>query len=229
MESMKRVLHHISDRAAHLEGHPFFSRAQAIDGPEAVEKLKIWAPLFVHLTMTFRDVNQLYYQKANPASDIERAINAHARVDATHWKLLVDDLAVIGVNVGSYGDAMQEIWSERGAPIRNYMYWVLHRAQRCIDSPYMRLTAMESGEASVKMFFSTTRHVALMFQQQTGHTLRYFGDSHIESELENAVDLAPVGEIDVPYQSFKDCCSIVDDHFERFEEFLDYKFKISFL
>jgi hypothetical protein len=227
---MRRVFSRIAQRKESLKSHPFFSRAYEIDGNGVEEKLRIWAPLFVHLAMTFRDINLMYYVYPSPSSDFERAINAHANVDGTHWRMLVADLAAVGVdrNVASYGDAMQAIWSERGAPIRNYMYWVLHRAQRCGTSPFMKMAAMESGEATVKMFFSTTRHVASVFEAKTGVKLGYFGDNHMDSEIDNAVELNIFEDVELDESALREGLWIVDDHFEKFEAFLDYKLEITF-
>ncbi|VVM24532.1 hypothetical protein BSPWISOXPB_4550 [uncultured Gammaproteobacteria bacterium] len=47
--------------------------------------MHLWAPLFVHLAMTFRDINQMFYFTKHPKNDKQKAINAHAEIDSTHW------------------------------------------------------------------------------------------------------------------------------------------------
>lgn len=227
---MQRIFRQIAERKERTQGHAFFSRAHEISEDSVVEKLRIWAPLFVHLAMTFRDINRMYYVYPTPSSDFERAINAHAKVDGTHWQLLIDDLRAIGVDkdVGGYGDAVRAIWSDRGEPIRNYMYWVLHRAQRCASSPFLKIVAMESGEATVKLFFSTTSHVASAFERKTGAKLGYFGNRHVESEIDNAVDLRPFEAVVLDDETLRHARWIVEDHFEKFNAFLDYKLQITF-
>jgi hypothetical protein len=36
--------------------------------------MHIWAPLFVHLAMTFRDINQMFYFAKHPKNDKQKAI-----------------------------------------------------------------------------------------------------------------------------------------------------------
>jgi hypothetical protein len=227
---MHRVLARISEQSQLAARHDFFTLARGIGADGVTAKLRIWAPLFVHLAMTFRDVNRMYYAYARPANALEHAINAHAQVDATHWQMLVDDLAAIGIDheVASYGDAMKAIWSERGVPIRHYMYWVLHRAQRCARSPCLKLAAMAAGEASVGLFFATTRRVASLFEAETGRKLGYFGDSHARSEADHPLDLRAFEDIQLDEDTLREAHWIVDDHFEKFTAFLDYKRQITF-
>jgi len=227
---MRRIFARIERQKKLLEKHPFFARAREIDGEGIEKKLKIWAPLFVHLTMTFRDINLMYYVCPTPGTDFERAINAHAHIDGTHWKMLAADLDTLGLDreVASYGDAMAAIWSDCGAPIRNYMYWVMHRAQRCGASPFLKMAAMESGEATVKMFFATTKRVASLYEKKTGAKLAYFGDNHMDSETDNAVDLKLFEEIELDQPTLREAVWIVDDHFEKFEAFLNHKLEITF-
>jgi hypothetical protein len=40
------------------------------------------------------------------------------------------------------------------------------------------------------MFFNTTKYIAELYEKETGEKLHYFGNQHIDSEVDNAVDLS---------------------------------------
>lgn len=134
---MRRVFAEITRETEELKSHDIFVKINNISSCQAVELLKMWGPLFVHQTMTFRDINLMYNVYENPKSDLEFAINAHAYTDATHWEMLITDLEKLGASnhIKNYSDAMSGIWSQQGKPIRDYMYWILHRALHCGSSP----------------------------------------------------------------------------------------------
>ncbi|SHA07316.1 hypothetical protein BTHERMOSOX_1261 [Bathymodiolus thermophilus thioautotrophic gill symbiont] len=180
--------------------------------------------------MTFKDINQMFYHFPNPKNDMQKAINAHAEVDSTHWNMLKTDLQTLGIynNVKDYGDAMDMIWLDAGAPIRSYMYHAIIRAQMCGDNVYLRMAAMEAGETTVKMFFNTTKYVAGLYEQKTGKQLHYFGNLHIDSEVDNAVDLSIFEQQKLDQETLEKALHIVDAHFDKFKDFLDYKYSITF-
>ncbi|MEN5315379.1 hypothetical protein [Pseudomonas koreensis] len=219
---MRRVFAEINRQNEILKSDEVFLKVRNISGVEAAALLKVWGPLFVHMTMTFRDVNLMYNAYEHPQNDFERAINGHAYVDATHWEMLVTDLESLGAadQVKKYKDAMSIIWSDQGKPIRDYMYWVMHRAQRCGSSHALKITAMESCESTVKTFLTQTRHISMLFKRETGVTLNYFGESHIESEVVNAVDLSIFDEIELDQETLTTALWIVNSHFQDFKVFV---------
>ncbi|MFJ3368230.1 hypothetical protein [Pseudomonas sp. NPDC086251] len=221
---MRRVFAEIDRQTENLRSHEAFLMISDLSSAEAVQTLKGWGPLFVHLTMTFRDINLMYNLYPDPANDLERAINAHAAVDATHWEMLVTDLNALGVSddVKSYKDAMTILWSQPGRPIRDYIYWVLHRAQRCGSSPLLKLTAMESCEATVKTFLTHTRPVRALFESATGAKLNYFGEGHIDSEVDNAINLSIFQEVELDPQTLTLALWIVNAHFDDFKVFIGH-------
>ncbi|MBA5247980.1 MAG: hypothetical protein FE834_00365 [Gammaproteobacteria bacterium] len=227
---MKRVFTAINEHKEEISKHKLFLEVTTITQEDVVEKMNIWAPLFVHLTMTFRDINQMFYHFSNPENDMQKAINAHAEVDSTHWNMLKTDLQTLGIynNIKNYGDAMDVIWLDAGTPIRNYMYHAIVRAQMCGENAFLRMAAMEAGEATVKMFFNTTKYVAKLYEQETGRRLHYFGDQHIDSEVDNAVDLSIFEQKKLDQETLEKSLHIVNAHFHSFEHFLDYKYSITF-
>lgn len=223
---MRRVFSEINRQNEILKSHEVFLKVRDISSVEATALLKVWGPLFVHMTMTFRDVNLMYNAYEHPQNDFERAINGHAYVDATHWEMLVTDLESMGVGhqVKNYKDAMSIIWLDQGKPIRDYIYWVMHRAQSCGSSPALKITAMESCESTVKTFLTQTRHISMLFKRETGVALNYFGEDHIESEVVNAVDLSIFHEIELDQETLTTALWIVNSHFQDFKIFVECLF-----
>lgn len=227
---MKRVFKQIRERSNAIECHALFRDIHSIAVDEVSDKMKVWAPLFIHLTMTFRDINQMFYYFSRPRDVYELEINAHAEIDSTHWRFLLDDLKAIGMDGQPlfYKEHLDQIWSDSGAPIRRYMYALVQRAQSCGDSAFLRAAVMESGEATVKLFFSTTQLMAQRFKQATGKTLKYFGDEHIRSELDNPVDHSIFEEVKLDEATLKTALQLVNAHFDKFKDFLDAKYVITF-
>lgn len=227
---MKNIFAEIKTRSNTARQHPFFSHIQKTEPESAPEIMKLWAPLFLHLTMTFRDVNQLFFITRPPCNSYDESINAHADVDSTHWQLLLDDLKTIGID--SHPQFLKAhldlIWSDTGTPVRRYMYALVARAQSCGDSPFLRVTVMESAEATVKLFWETATLLAARFEAVTMQRLRYFGYEHVLSETENQVDVTIFETISLPPASRNTALQLVNDHFDRFTEFLDAIYLITF-
>ncbi|SMN17421.1 hypothetical protein CRYPA_1684 [uncultured Candidatus Thioglobus sp.] len=161
---------------------------------------------------------------------MQKAINAHAEVDSTHWNMLKVDLQTLGIynNIKNYGDAMDMIWLNTGIPIRNYMYHVIARAQMCGDDACLRMAAMEAGETTVKMFFNAAKHIAKLYEKETGKQLHYFGGKHVDSEVNNAVDLSIFNQQELDQKTLEKALYTVNDHFDKFQHFLDFKYSITF-
>ncbi|MGR9052790.1 MAG: hypothetical protein ACU84J_09090 [Gammaproteobacteria bacterium] len=222
---MQRVYAEVERLRDAVRTHKLFIDIQTLSSDDIVEKVKNWAPLFAPFTMIFRDINRLYYQYPCPANAFEEAINAHAQVDATHWTMLAEDLERLGVRTGdgSYGSAMRLMWSDIGAPFRDYMYWMAHRAQVCGDSPFLRASVMEAAETTSRLFFGVTRHIAHLFKQATGSTLRYFGDEHVQLDVDTAMDVSVLKNVALDEETTRLALSLIREHFAHFERFIDYQ------
>lgn len=221
---MERIYHRIEERVAEAREHALFGLIHSIDAPAVPAFVRAWATQFIHLTMTFRDINLLYMAYPRPADAFERTITAHAQVDATHWALLMSDLRLLGIGGdASLETAVRLIWADDELPMRHYIYSLAQRAISCGDSPFLRAACMEAGEATVKTFFTASRAIARKFQSVTGMPLQYFGDAHIDSELETPVDAALFRTEVLPAALLPNALSLVDQHFDRFGPFLDHK------
>ncbi|AIO67468.1 hypothetical protein [Burkholderia oklahomensis] len=226
---MKKVLDRIRAKKETLADHPFFPQLANVTVPEIKELMRTWAPLLIHFAMTFRDINRMYYHYKKPADKLQRAINEHVDVDSSHWQLMVADLKTLDTNdkASDCESAIKLIWDDTGEPVREYMYSVMARARRCGDCPLLRMAAMEAGEATSKIFFTTSRRIAAAYEADTGDRLRYLGAEHIDSEMDHPIDSSVFLEQPLSNEKRAEAISLVDEHFSSFRAFLDYKYEIN--
>lgn len=226
---MKQIFDRIRVEKAALLSHPVFGQLENISVPQIKELMRIWSPLLIHLSMTFRDINKMYYHYEHPESELEHAINAHVNVDAEHWRMMVSDIKTLGVNerASDCESAIRIIWDDLGYTVRKYMYSLISRARRCGDDPLLKMAQMEAGEATSKVFFTTSRKLAALYEADTGNVLRYLGAEHIDDELDHSIDSSVFLERALSDEMRMKAVEIVDDHFASFREFLDHKYEIN--
>lgn len=226
---MEQIYKRIAERVAHAQNHPLFDRIERIQTSDVPRYMRTWSHQFIHLGMTFRDVNRMYLAYPNPKDAFEIQINNHAEVDSTHWKFLLADLKKIGIadQVNTLEQAVTMIWSESSVAVRHYIYSLVHRAISCGQSPFLWAACMEAGEATVKAFFTAARTLARKFQDCTGHTLQYFGEDHINSEIDNPIDDQLFRVHVLPDGLASQALSLVDQHFDHFGPFLDHKYQLT--
>lgn len=226
---MKQIFDRIRVEKAALSSHPVFGQLEDISVPQIKELMRIWSPLLIHLAMTFRDINKMYYLYPEPETELERAINAHVDVDAEHWRMMVSDIKTLGVNdrATDCESAIDIIWDDLGFTVRKYMYSLISRARRCGRDPLLKMAQMEAGEATSKVFFTTSRKLAAMYEADTGNTLRYLGAEHIDDELDHSIDSSVFLKQTLSDETTMQAVEIVDEHFASFREFLDHKYEIN--
>ncbi|MGG1947720.1 hypothetical protein AB1286_23475 [Trinickia sp. NRRL B-1857] len=226
---MKQIFDRIRVEKAALLSHPVFAQLEDISVPQIKELMRIWSPLLIHLAMTFRDINKMYYHYENPKTELERAINAHVDVDAEHWRMMISDIKTLGVNnrATDCETAIGIIWDDLGYTVRKYMYSLISRARRCGSDPLLKMAQMEAGEATSKVFFTTSRKLAAMYEEDTGAVLRYLGAEHIDDELDHSIDSSVFLKQVLSDEMRMKAVEIVDDHFASFREFLDHKYEIN--
>lgn len=225
---MKVVFNEISRLAIDLRSHPFINLALNAPESKAKERLQFWAPGFIHLSMTFRDINNLFLIKKDSDDVLSSAISKHAAVDNQHWKLFLHDLSLLGINKKIYlNDAIPLIWNDDFLFIRKYMYAFIANCEKSSSSVYRRAALMEAAEAGVRTFFSAIQHTAEAFRKQYGASLEYFGPAHIKSETENPLDTDVFEEICLDGAERKACLELVENHFREINIFLDKKYAIS--
>jgi hypothetical protein len=226
---MKQIFDRIRVEKAALLSHPVFTQLEDISVPQIKELMRIWSPLLIHLSMTFRDINKMYYHYENPRTELERAINAHVDVDAEHWRMMISDIKTLGVNnrATDCESAIRIIWDDLGYTVRKYMYSLIARARRCGSDPLLKMSQMEAGEATSKVFFTTSRKLAAMYEEDTGAVLRYLGAEHIDDELDHSIDSSVFLKQVLSDEMRMKAVEIVDDHFASFREFLDHKYEIN--
>ena len=51
---MKRIFSQIKTRIDAIESHPLFRDVHTLEAEQIPSMMKVWAPMFIHLSMTFR-------------------------------------------------------------------------------------------------------------------------------------------------------------------------------
>ncbi|MGC1305463.1 MAG: hypothetical protein WA840_24090 [Caulobacteraceae bacterium] len=229
---MKHVFERIEKRKRDVERHvvfSIFSELESIGLPQVENMLDIWAPLLIHLSMTFRDINNMYYMYSSPEDEFQEAINAHVSVDSEHWRMMIEDIKTLGVNGRAFDceSAIDIIWSDLGIPVRKYMYSLMYRARRCGECPFLKISAIESAEVTSKVFFGISMRLAGLYERHYNKSLYYLGEAHINNEIEHSIDLSLFSSQSISIEKMAVAYDIVDDHFDSFINFLNFKHEIN--
>ncbi len=222
---MNRIFSHIESKAEQINHHAFMKLMNELTPESSYKLFKEITIAFVHLTMTFRDLNRLYYCYSEPKDIYQEYVNAHAEEDTKHWQFLLMDMEALSVDKTlPLTQAIPELWHDENLYLRKYIYSVLARAKSCSTCAIRRLTAMESGEAGVRVFFTGIKRSAAMVKALKGINLTYFGEHHIDTEMATKVNIDPFKEVTLADEDLAFCLNLVDEHFASFTEFLDSKY-----
>jgi len=182
-----------------------------------------WTPMFIHISLTFRDLNTMYLPYPIPKNAFEAELNAHCEEDATHWTMLLDDLRALGIDRPILtSDVIRFIWSDLTRPSRRYMYSVCKAAWDAGDDVFLRFAFLEANEAMVGLYFDAVETAARRCAEQTGITLRYFGGEHMERENAAAVSSSLFEDAPIDELVLQAALENAQPHFQAFEEFLKY-------
>lgn len=225
---MQRLFDYIDSQKKILHDHPMLIKSRDLNRAVPVENRFDWAPAFIHLSQTFRDLNQFLLPYPNPQNEYELALTEHCKEDASHWKLFLEDLQELGFNQNDdLNETIQYIWQEQSFPVRKYIYLVISRFFKCEHNVFLRAAYMEANEATVKMFFKVSALNARFFTEKTGKILKYFGSEHIDREINEAVEQNIFLEADVPEEIIDQAIQIAEEHFNSFKEFMDFKYSVT--
>lgn len=210
---MKRLLERMEHTANQIENHQF---AQLMDHASPQELLGVMRSLtntFIHLTMTFRDINTLYFMYDAPGNPMERMVDAHAREDAEHWRMILHDLNALSLNVEQcVSDSMLDFWQDANLFAREYIYSVLTRARRCSENHLWRMAAMEAAEVGVRVFLEIINRNTQRMCHELDIELVYFGKKHLVTEVDTQLETSPFEEIVLKEEDFTFCAAIAEEH-----------------
>lgn len=151
---LRRIYTLLQEEKLRLGEHPMLVKAANLNRDMPVRNRFDWAPAFIHLAMTFRDLNTMMLPYTNPENDLEKEINRHCAEDGDHWHMFLHDLEQLGFDEKQkVSDTVRLIWGENNQPVRKYIYSVLERFNRCGACPLMRYGYMEANETTVELFF----------------------------------------------------------------------------
>lgn len=183
---MRQIQYYIQQKNQKFAEHPLFTFLRD-DSIDPRQRLSI-APCMAHFTMSFGDLNRYVYRDTQRYTDdpFQRFINEHSEEDDHHWLWFLKDIETLGFDPElRFSEALRLLWSEETADTRRLSY----ELAGCIlgAEPVYKFIVLESIEAIVLVFFSSTRHAANDLLRRTGRECLYFGDYHLAREAEHAM------------------------------------------
>jgi hypothetical protein len=181
---MRRILQHIEQRKAELARSPFMAFVE--DASLEPRQRLGFAPGIAPFVMGFADLNKYVLRDEASEEPLQRFINTYTREDEDHWRLFLEDLRTLGLDLPmGFTGALEQLWGEHSKRARQLVYGLV--ALVSAESPVMRLVIVESVEGAASVGFSRFTQVAREHEARTGKRLLYFGETH--AELENGHEL----------------------------------------
>lgn len=178
---MESVFRFVSDGAADLGRHPFFTWVR--QSPVPLRQRLAFLPALAPFAMGYRDVCTLALPYPAERDDFQRAINLHAAEDATHSRLFLEDWAALDLDGQLGWGAGDVLWwlfaagetaAARRAGTRLYALAVADGGD-----PLLRAAWAEAIEACGAVFF---RVLAPLADELGDPACRYLGSYHLARE-----------------------------------------------
>jgi hypothetical protein len=178
---MESVFRFVSDGAAELGRHPFFTWVR--ESPVPLRQRLAFLPALAPFAMGYRDVCTLALPYPAEQDDFQRAINLHAAEDATHSGLFLEDWAALDLDGQLGWGAGDVLWwlfaagetaAARRAGTRLYALAVADGGD-----PLLRAAWSEAIEACGAVFF---RVLAPLADELVDPACRYLGSYHLARE-----------------------------------------------
>ena len=177
---MKEVLTLIEKKKQEFAQTPFmaFLQDKSIDPRQRLA----WAPSFAPFAMSFKDFNHLVLHKEPATSKLQEMINQHAYEDGHHWVWFLQDLKLMGYDYSiNFTDTLKFLWGKETQKVRSMAYNLFGMCA-FEDDILMKLTIIESIEATGNVALFEIAQVAKELQQITKQHHPYFGQSHYAKE-----------------------------------------------
>ncbi|MCP6758962.1 MAG: hypothetical protein NHB32_09400 [Fischerella sp. CENA71] len=177
---MKQVLALIEKKKQEFAQTPFikFLQDKSIDPRQRLA----WAPAFAPFAMSFKDFNRLILYKEPANNKLQEMINQHTNEDGRHWVWFVQDMKLMGYDYSiNFTDILKFLWGKETQKVRQMAY-NLFAICSFEDDILMKLTIIESIEATGNVALFEIAQVAKELQQITKQHYSYFGESHYAKE-----------------------------------------------
>lgn len=215
---VKTVIPLIRERQERYREHAFLQFLQ--DETISPEERLSYAPYACFFSMTFSEFNRHYIRIAAPASEHEKALNAHAEEDETHYQWFLQDLERLGYNpVCTLTEALGFVWSKEGQHARDLSHYLVGLAQNA--DPELKVVILEAIEATGVVWLQAT--VAASRQHPEAHNLHYFNETHEGRELDFVASEGhdAIGRVVLSDATRQKAPAIVHGIFDRMEAFND--------
>ncbi|WP_199434684.1 hypothetical protein [Qaidamihabitans albus] len=181
-----------------------------------------------HFVMTFSDLNKYVLRNVDRTDLVQQIINNHTEEDANHWQMFLDDLRTLGFDGNTTPTTlMSALWSDDSQHSRRVSYELISLAAGL--GSVMTLVMVEAIEGTGAVAFGAFRQAAHDYEQQTGHTLRYFGDEHCELETGHAMGTDDVetelARVSLTNEQERRALKIVDDVFDLFDRMFEEQYQ----
>jgi hypothetical protein len=188
---MRRALNYIAEKKALLSELPFFAhlRDRTISPVERFAFVPAGAPFI----MAFADLNKYTLHVAEPKDALQELINVHSEEDATHFKMYLKDLEILGFDVpAKFSDTLKFLWADERKHCRQTCY--LLTAMLASASTTLRLVIVEAIEAGGSVAFKAFSELAGEYRVVTGKELVFFGPTHEKLETGHTIGTDDIEE-----------------------------------
>jgi hypothetical protein len=181
---MQEVLKYIEEEKSRLAASPLFRFMSDTTISPAVRLG--FAPCLTPWVMGFADLNKVVFRSEVATDQIQQIINAHSRVDDSHWRMFVKDLSLLGFpDTVQVPSMLRLLWGDETEACRRVVYGLTQLFGSA--SSELRLVLIESVEAAGAVSFHAATRPAREFREQTGKDLLYFGEVHEALESGHAM------------------------------------------
>jgi len=225
---MKLVFAHIGERSRRFTERPLFVylRDTTVDPQRRLR----FVPWMSHFVMTFADLYHFFLPENPPGDRYQELVNIHLSEEGTHWKWFLADLTNLGLDPTlRFTDALRFIWSDATLKTRALAYEMckLSAGMNSLQKLVMVLAIEATGRVGLEAAVPTGVETGT----KSGRTLVYFGSHHLDTERQHTVEAKEVhgalADLTLTDVTRAQLCSIVDQVFDRFGDFVDEAFALA--
>ena len=177
---MQSIQNYIQRRADEMASHALFGYLgdRQID---AAIRFK-FAARSTHFILTYSDILRFLLSDESTTDEYQRIVNTHCAEERAHAKWFLMDLKTLGQDPEHlFTDSVNVLWGDDTIKTRllGYRLSRLSMDLKSID----RVVLLEAIEAMSALAFKASAPAATELEQRTGKALLFFGQRHLDSEL----------------------------------------------
>jgi hypothetical protein len=178
MSSLRDII--AARKAKHNAEDPFINWLRSLQEPSQ-DTFRAISLACVNFHLGFSDICRgLYYP--NATTPFMRAINLHTDQDGTHYRFILHDLAILGLDDSfTASDLLGIMYSRDNTASRDLVAELTVLGRQSL-SPAVRYFMMESMEEHGNVLFTTYFDVVKRLKDIDPDQLYFFGEKHLELE-----------------------------------------------